>query len=186
MAPDFTLVDAQGRNISLSDFKGKKILLSFYRDAGCPFCNLRLYELTRYYKYFAQKGLITLAVFNSSSQTIKRYMGKHERPFLMLADPGKTVFEQYGVQASWGKLMLGFFKIPRIFSAFSKGFGPSLGAFNPLLPADFLVSPDFSLSQVYYSRDASGHIPMTAIEKFLNDRGINDLYLQARTQAAPG
>ena len=157
-----------------------------FPDAGCPFCNLRLYELTRYYKYFAQKGLITLAVFNSSPQTIKRYMGKHDRPFLMLADPDKTVFQSYGVESSWGKLLLGFFKIPRIFSAFSKGFGPSLGAFNPLLPADFLISPDFTLSQVYYSRDASGHIPMAAIEKFLNDSEINQLYLQARTQTVAG
>ena len=85
----------------------------------------------------------------------------------MLADPYREVYKLYGVESSVGRLMLGFFKVPRILKAFSKGYLPTLGAFKPLLPADFLIGPDFNIKQVFYSNDAAGHIPLAKIEDFI-------------------
>lgn len=166
-AINFALEDIEGRRVFLHNLQGKKILLSFYRDAGCPFCNLRIYELTRYFGNFAEKNFVPVAVFNSAPETIRRYLGKRHRPFPMLADPDQRVFQLYGVAESWGKLFMGFFNVPRIASAFLKGFGPSLGAFNPLLPADFLIGPDMTVHQAFYSQDAAAHIPIKDIEAFL-------------------
>lgn len=171
-AINFSLQDVEGRKISLSDFEGKRVLLSFYRDAGCPFCNLRIYELTRYFEEFSKHNLIPVAVFNSSRETIQRYLGKRRRPFPMLSDPNQHIFKLYDVHASWGKLFMGFFNVPRILSAFFRGFGPSLGAFNPLLPADFLLGPDLTVRRAFYSQDAATHLPIKEIFTFLNDRTI--------------
>lgn len=171
-AVNFALEDIHGRKISLYDFEGKRVLLSFYRDAGCPFCNLRIYELTRYYDEFSRRNLIPVAIFNSSRATIQRYFGKRPRPFPMLADPDQRIFSLYDVRASWGKLFMGFFNFPRMFSAFFRGFGPSLGAMNPLLPADFLIGPDLSVRRAFYAQDAATHIPIKEVFNFLNDRSI--------------
>ncbi len=46
IAPDFTVTDVKGKTISLSDYKGKAVLLVFLRYAGCPWCNLALHRLT--------------------------------------------------------------------------------------------------------------------------------------------
>jgi peroxiredoxin Q/BCP len=166
-AVNFALEDIHGRRVYLHDLRGKRILLSFYRDAGCPFCNLRIYELTRYFGDFAAKNFVPVAVFNSKPETVRRYLGKRHRPFPMLADPEQHVFQLYGVTSSWPKLLACFFNMPRILKAFSKGFGPSLGAFNPLLPADFLIDPDLVVQQAFYSQDAAAHIPIRDIETFL-------------------
>lgn len=171
-AINFALEDMHGRKTSLYDFEGKRVLLSFYRDAGCPFCNLRIYELTRYFDEFSRRNLIPVAIFNSSRQTIQRYFGKRQRPFAMLADPDQRIFDLYGVRESWGKLFMGFFNFPRMFSAFFRGFGPSLGAMNPLLPADFLLAPDLSVRRAFYAQDAATHIPIKEVFSFLNDRSI--------------
>lgn len=171
-AINFSLQNVDGRKFNLYDFEGKRVLLSFYRDAGCPFCNLRIYELTRYYDEFSRRNLVPVAIFNSSRETIHRYFGKRQRPFPMLADPDQRIFGLYGVPASWGKLFMGFFNFPRMFSAFFRGFGPSLGAMNPLLPADFLLGPDLSVRRAFYSQDAATHIPIKEIFNFLNDRSV--------------
>jgi peroxiredoxin len=54
---DFDSHDVYGNPIRLSEFKGKKVILAFFRDAACPFCNLRVYELTQRYKEFNTRTL---------------------------------------------------------------------------------------------------------------------------------
>lgn len=165
-AKNFRLFDNTGEPLSLDQFKGKKILLSFYRDASCPFCNLRIYELTRHHEEFARNGLAMIAVFHSDLKSVNRHVGRRKRPFPMLADPQKRIYELYGVESSWGDLLAAFFDVPRIVSAFTKGFFPGLGAFDPLKPADFLIGPDFSIRDIFYAKDASSHIPIERIRQF--------------------
>ncbi|MDH5631822.1 MAG: peroxiredoxin family protein [Gammaproteobacteria bacterium] len=167
-ARDFTLLDMQGNPCSLSDYKGNKILLSFYRDAGCPFCNLRIFELTRRQAGYEKQGLVMLALFKSNYDGIRRYVGRQNRSFPMLADPEGKVYDIYGVESSWPSLLLAFFRIPRILKAFSKGFLPTLGAFKPLLPADILINSDLTVAKAFYARDAASHISLKDIETFLS------------------
>lgn len=167
MIRDFSLPDMSGNMVNLSDFQSRSVLLSFFRDASCPFCNLRLYELTRKHEQYRRQGLEVVAVFNSSPEVIKRYLGKRNRPFPMLGDADKEIFRLYGVESSWGILMKGMFNFSRMFSAFAKGFMPAAGAFKPLLPADFLIDPAGRVRATYYSRDAARHISLGVVEKFI-------------------
>ena len=133
MLRDFTLTDLNGQPVSLRSFRGRSsVLLSFFRDASCPFCNLRLYELTRKQEDYRRQGMEIIAVFNSSPEVIQKYLGKRDRPFPLLADANKEIFKLYGVESSWGILMKGMFNFSRMFSAFSKGFMPAAGAFKRL------------------------------------------------------
>ena len=167
-AIDFTLEDMNGIKHSLSELKGKKILLSFYRDATCPFCNLRVYELTRRYPEFQAKNMVMVAVFHSHKVTVKRYVGKGDRPFMLLADPEKVTYKLYEVHKSIPKLMKAFLKMGRMFRAFSKGYGPSMATMKPWLPVDILIDENFIVRDAFYSDDAATHIPMQRIEKFVS------------------
>ncbi|MDH5633466.1 MAG: peroxiredoxin family protein [Gammaproteobacteria bacterium] len=164
---DFQLKDLHGQSVRLSDFRGKRVLLSFFRDAGCPFCNLRLFELTSRYNHYQQQGLEIVTVFYSTPHTVKRFLGNRNRPFALLADPEKDVFRLYGVESSWGALMKGMFNFPRMMSAFAKGFLPSAGAFKPLMPADFLIDQTGKVRATYYSRDAARHISLKLVDRFI-------------------
>ena len=64
-APDFTVTDFTGVTRTLSDYRGKKVLLSFYRYASCPFCNLRIHQLRQKAAEWEGQGLVMLAVFQS-------------------------------------------------------------------------------------------------------------------------
>jgi peroxiredoxin len=168
MLRDFTLTDLNGETVSLKSFRGRSsVLLSFFRDASCPFCNLRLYELTRKQEDYRRQGMEIVAVFNSSPEVIQKYLGKRARPFPLLADSNKEIFKLYGVESSWGILMKGMFNFSRMFSAFSKGFMPATGAFKPLLPADFLIDQSGKIRATYYSRDAARHISFKLVDKFI-------------------
>ncbi|MDH5633465.1 MAG: peroxiredoxin family protein [Gammaproteobacteria bacterium] len=167
MARNFSLPDISGDPIQLSDYQGRNVLLSFFRDASCPFCNLRLYELTRKHAEYRSHGLEIIAVFNSSVDVVERYLGKRERPFPLLADVDREIFRLYGVESSWGMLMKGMFNFSRMFSAFSKGFMPAAGAFKPLMPADFLIDETGLVRVSYYSRNAANHISLKMVEKFI-------------------
>ena len=80
-AREFSVKDIEGNPISLGDYQGKYVLLSFFRFASCPFCNLRVHRLSQRYDEWQAKGLEVIAVFESSSQTMQRFVGKQAPPF---------------------------------------------------------------------------------------------------------
>lgn len=167
-AIDFVLEDHNGNPQRLSDFRGKKILLSFYRDAGCPFCNLRIYELSKHYEALQRHNVVMIAVFHSNKDTIKKFVGRKSRPFPLLADPTKSIYTLYDVKRSVPMLMLAMMNVSRMFKAFARGFGPSLGAMKPWLPADILIDETMVVQDSFYANDATTHIPMERITRFVN------------------
>ena len=90
---DFKAKDIYGNPIQLSQFQGKKVLLAFFRDAACPFCNLRLYELTNRYREFQDAGMEVIAVFSSPSHEVKAFVDRHPRPFILLADVITSLYQ---------------------------------------------------------------------------------------------
>ena len=72
----FKTEDILGNKIDLKDFRGKKIFLSFYRGASCPFCNLRVHELIKHVDVFREKELVIIGVFTSERQEIMEFVGK--------------------------------------------------------------------------------------------------------------
>ena len=81
VASDFSGQTWKGEPINLSQYKGKKIWLAFFRYSSCPLCNLRISEMITNYEKWQQKNLEILAVFQSGPDNIKRYVGKQEPPY---------------------------------------------------------------------------------------------------------
>ncbi|MGB3665816.1 MAG: redoxin domain-containing protein [Bermanella sp.] len=166
---DFSTNDIYGKSITLNEFKGKKVMLAFFRDAACPFCNFRVYELTQQYKKWKDKNIEVIAVFSSSADEVRRYVAKHPRPFRMISDTDLNLYNQYGVEHSASALFKALlFKLPRIIKGMLKGGYPQPNPHVKLVPADFLINQMGKVEHVWYGRDTSDHMPMKQVNDFLN------------------
>jgi peroxiredoxin Q/BCP len=168
-APDFQIEDILGTPIALGDYAGKMLMISFYRYASCPLCNLRVHELIQRYPEFHAQGLHLLAIFQSPRESIRQYVGKQETPFPLLADPARTLYRRYGVESSWLGFGKALFKLPMVFDAvIKKRFLPGkMENKFAMIPADFLVGPDLKIRRAFYGKDIGDHLPMPDIEDFL-------------------
>lgn len=98
-APDFTAKDQDGNSISLSDYKGKKLVLFFYPKASTPGCTAEACNLSDNYNRFQQAGYDILGVSADSEKRQSTFKNKYDFKYPLLADEDKTVIEAYGV---WG------------------------------------------------------------------------------------
>jgi peroxiredoxin Q/BCP len=92
-APEFTLEDDAGETVSLSDFRGKPVVLYFYPKDDTPGCTAQACGIRDAYGEFEQAGAVVLGV---SPDKVEKY----DLPFTLLADPEHEVAERYGV---WGE-----------------------------------------------------------------------------------
>ena len=170
-APIFTINDVKGATVNLTDFKGKKVLLTFYRNAGCPICNLRFHELQEQADYFKSKRLVLLAVYESSADNMKQYL-EGENPYaIMIPNPGQSLYQLYDIDKSMGKVMKGLFhgalekvkKGKKLFKHEIKADGSS-----DRIGADFLIDESGKINTAYYGKFLGDHLPITEIKQFLN------------------
>ena len=98
-APDFIAKDHKGNTVSLSDYKGKKLVLFFYPKASTPGCTMEACNLRDNYQQFLAKGYDVLGVSADSAKRQQNFINKNELPFPLLADVDKEVINAYGV---WG------------------------------------------------------------------------------------
>src|SRR6186713_2760766 len=170
-APGFTINDVNGKIINLADYKGKKVLLTFYRNVGCPICNLRFHELQEQSEYFKSKNLIVLAIYESSSTNMKKYL-EGENPYaIMVPDPEQDLYQLYGIEKSTGKALKSIFhggiskakKGKQLFKTTIKqdGNGNTIGA-------DFLIDERGTVNTAYYGKFIGDHLPIDKIKAFLN------------------
>lgn len=146
--------------------------LSFFRYASCPVCNLRVQKLIKNYASFSEKGLKIVAVFQSSSETIARYVGKQSAPFPIIADPEMRLYQLYGVESRWS----GLFSVRVIraaLAAFGQGFAPGRMD-GPLhrVPGDFLLTPEGRVAVAHYGRDIDDHLSLEVINAWLHERAV--------------
>lgn len=97
--PNFTVNDQDGNPISLSDYKGKKLILFFYPAASTPGCTAEACNLTDNYKALQEKGYSILGVSADTEKKQASFKAKYEFPFSLLADTEKEVINAFGV---WG------------------------------------------------------------------------------------
>lgn len=167
---DFHTTDIYGNTFKLSDFHGKRVLLSFFRDAACPFCNFRIYELTHQYKTWKEQGLEIVAVFSDTADKVADHVAKYPRPFTMLADPGLDVYNCYGVEHSLSAMFKALlFRLPTVIKGFATGGRPSNNPHIKLVPADFLINEKGMIEEVWYGENTSDHIPLEYIREFIDD-----------------
>ncbi len=93
-AGDFTLRDVAGKRVSLSDFRGKTVLLSFWATWCLP-CKAELPTIENIYEQNKDKDVVVLAVDDENEVTIKKFMNDHHYGFMVLMDPKRALFERF-------------------------------------------------------------------------------------------
>lgn len=96
-APDFTLHDKDGREVSLSDFLGKKVVLYFYPRDNTPGCTRQACAFAGAYAEFQNKGVEVIGISRDSVASHLRFAEKYGLPFILLSDPELKAIEPYGV-----------------------------------------------------------------------------------------
>ena len=96
-APVFEGVDQQGNTVSLSDLKGKKVILYFYPKDMTPGCTAQACNLRDNYDALLKKGYAVVGVSVDGEKSHQKFADKYELPFPLLADDTKKIVSQYGV-----------------------------------------------------------------------------------------
>ena len=96
-APDFELLDQDGRLHKLSDYKGRKIVLYFYPKDSTPGCTIEACNFRNDEALYKKKGAVILGISTDDVKSHRKFADKYKLPFTLLADPEKTVVNAYGV-----------------------------------------------------------------------------------------
>ena len=96
-APAFTLPDQEGKEHSLSGYKGRWVLLYFYPKDDTPGCTIEACAIRDQFKDFTKIGAVVLGVSTDSVASHKKFANAYELPFTLLADVTKEVVGRYGV-----------------------------------------------------------------------------------------
>jgi peroxiredoxin len=166
VAPTLDLVDIYGQPIAIGGH-GRRTLLSFFRDAACPFCNFRIYELTHHHDSLSALGLDVVAVFGSSQAEVLHFVARHPRPFRVAADPVGASHARFGIERSaWRKLKAIVTRVPTLLRGLRIVGFAGLRT-NTLMPADFLIDEDGRIVETWYGKDAGDRIPLERVELFM-------------------
>ena len=96
-APDFTLLNQDNESMSLSDFKGKKIILYFYPRDSTPGCTKQACGFGELYSSFVERGVQIIGISKDSVASHKRFKDKYQLPFILLSDPELEAIKAYDV-----------------------------------------------------------------------------------------
>jgi len=96
-APDFTLVNKDGQEVSISDFLGKKVVLYFYPRDNTPGCTRQACAFAGLYREFEKRGVTVIGISKDSVASHQRFAEKYNLPFVLLSDPERVAIEAYGV-----------------------------------------------------------------------------------------
>ena len=110
VAPDFKLKDKEGNFVSLSDYRGKKVVLYFYPKDNTPGCTRQACAFAGAYEGFKQKDVVVIGISRDSVESHAKFAEKYNLPFILLSDPERLAIEPYGVwqeKKLYGKSSMG-------------------------------------------------------------------------------
>lgn len=102
-APAFTGTDQDGNKISLSDFKGQKVVLFFYPEDDTPTCTVQACNLRDNYSLLTKNGFKVIGISPDDVKSHQKFKEKFSLPFTLIADPDHKIIDKYGV---WGQKKL--------------------------------------------------------------------------------
>ena len=137
-APDFRLVDQEGRTVSLSDFKGRKLLLYFYPKADTPGCIKQSCSVRDSLPDLSQTGVAAVGISPDKPAAQKKFDKKYELGFPLLADTDHKTAEAYG---TWGEK-----------TAYGK---KTMG----IVRSSFLIDESGKITQAWYKVDPLDTVP---------------------------
>lgn len=109
-APDFTLKNQEGQEVSLSQFAGKRVVLYFYPRDNTPGCTRQACGFAQNYEGFTQRDVVVIGVSKDSVASHLKFAQKYELPFVLLSDPDLQAIQAYGVwqeKKLYGKVSMG-------------------------------------------------------------------------------
>jgi thioredoxin-dependent peroxiredoxin len=135
-APEFTLPDQNGKDISLKDLRGKNVVLYFYPRADTPGCTIEACEFRDSYRKIQKTGAVLLGISPDTSKAQKKFEEKFDLPFTLLADAEKKVanlYEVYKEKNMYGKKVMGVAR------------------------TTFIIGPDGKIKHVFQKVKPEGH-----------------------------
>jgi peroxiredoxin Q/BCP len=152
-APNFSVQALGGRQIDLAAFRGRPVLLKFYRFATCPVCNLHMHRFIKEYDKVQALGITAVVVYHSPAEKLQA-ANIDLPPFPLVPDPEKRIFKACGVERGWA----GMFS-PAVMRdyirAMRAGFPPGMLTNDGGItgnPADFLIDGDGCIVYAHYGR----------------------------------
>ena len=109
-APQFTLKDKDGREVSLSDFLGKRVVVYFYPKDNTPGCTRQACAFAAAFDEFKRRDIAVIGISRDSVASHAKFAEKHGLPFVLLSDPDLTAIGAYGVwqeKKLYGKTSMG-------------------------------------------------------------------------------
>ena len=109
-APNFTLQDKDGKTVSLSDFKGRKVVVYFYPKDNTPGCSRQAVGFAENYNEFQKRNITVIGISKDSVESHVKFAKKYNLPFILLSDPELTAIQAYGVwqeKKLYGKVSMG-------------------------------------------------------------------------------
>jgi peroxiredoxin Q/BCP len=127
-APAFTAATNGGGTVSLSDFKGKSVILYFYPRDDTPGCTKEACSFRDHWGDFKKKGALVLGVSNDKVKSHDKFVEKFKLPFTLLADEDKKIVNDYGVYGE--KMFMG-------------------RKYNGIFRVTFLIGPDGKIKKIW-------------------------------------
>jgi peroxiredoxin len=167
---DFTATDIYGKQVKLSDFKGKKIILSFYRNVSCPFCNRRVHQIMGNNVKLKNTDVQLVFLFESSNEKLKSSVFHQGiSPWPLIGDPDKKVYRSYGVENSTLKMMK-----TMIVSSVGQAkkdtkelnLPEDKDASMNLIPADFFIDENFKIVKAHYGKHLDDHVSIEELKAY--------------------
>jgi peroxiredoxin Q/BCP len=109
-APDFTLTDKDGNTVSLSDFRGKKVILYFYPAASTPGCTSQACDFRDNMASLQSAGYVVLGVSKDKGAALRKFANEENLSFPLLSDPDLAAHNSYGTygeKSMYGKTVMG-------------------------------------------------------------------------------
>jgi peroxiredoxin Q/BCP len=136
-APDFTLLDANGDSRSLSDYRGERVILYFYPEAGTPGCTTQACDFRDNLNSLKSAGYTVLGVSRDQPGKLRGFIDDQGLNFTMLSDPDATV---HGLYAAWGEKSL---------------YGKTV---TGVLRSTFVIDENGVVTLALYNVKATGHV----------------------------
>ena len=123
LAPDFTLPDQDGNSVSLSDFRGKRVVLYFYPRDNTPGCTRQACSFAAAYDGFREIDAVVIGISKDSTASHRKFADKYELPFILLSDPELQAIQAFGVwqeKKNYGKVSMGVVRTTFVIDAEGK------------------------------------------------------------------
>ena len=110
IAPDFSLNDKDGNTVTLSNFRGKKVVLYFYPKDNTPGCTRQACAFAANFDAFRSKDIVVIGISKDSVASHQKFAEKYSLPFILISDPELEAIKAYGVwqeKKLYGKVSFG-------------------------------------------------------------------------------